>query len=931
MLTGRYICASTQDRTQHTMVFSQSIPRRRRLRTGALLLALLASGVSCREPIAPTPSATTAVSSGETAVATTARAKASAAPYTVDAATIETRYWNSGPWYVNCGTYACWAPGFPGLTATAAYFDALPRNVPGYSNTPVALPSLTCGSVTPAVPGGSVDTYDSCLRNPGDGTSASHSNVAMRYRVLISGGATGATLAVRFGVDFMGGVMLVDGQVVAQNWNDPAWWGYFDTDIAACDPVTLVCGTPILVSDPNSTLVGKFTAAAGTTHIVEVIGFENGADYGAGVQFAGADSVWRDATSANVQKPLTLQLAAGAGGHITTASGLNCPGSCSGPFSWGTKPVLTAVPDEFFLLSAWGGACSGTGVCEPMMETAQSVTATFVRDKWPVTVTLAGSGTGTVTSSVAGISCGTTCRAGFKVGSTVVLTAAPTNGASVAWSGCTTSSGNTCTITNLQAAKAITTTFTQVASKLAVATPAAGAASGVVFTTQPIVAIQDAGGTTVTASSASVTMSVSAGGTLIGTVTRAAVNGVATFSGVGLSGLVGSYTLTFASSTLTSATQTIALTPGTATRLVLTTPAAGASSGTPFTTQPVVAIRDAAGNTTSSTAAVTMTVAGTGATVVGPGTVAAQSGVATFAGVGLSGTPAASYTLTYASNGLTSATQTVALIAGAAAQMALYAGNNQSVGAGSQVTTPPSVVVKDAGGNPVSGVTVTFAVLTGGGSATGTAAVTNAAGIAAVGSWTLGATPGANTMSASASGLSGSPVLFSATGMLVDTPADLSCVATPNVLWPPNHKMSDIRIKLPAGTFLLTSVTSNEADDAPEQSSSRWSYGRGWSWDDRWNVDRHKKHVGGGRHSDDDDCGYDDDDDNDDNGDGSTVHDIQGWLVGTADVLGQLRAERSGSGTGRIYTFSYSGKDASGKKATATCTVTVPHDQGGRH
>ena len=76
-----------------------------------------------------------------------------------------------------------------------------------------------------------------------------------------------------------------------------------------------------------------------------------------------------------------------------------------------------------------------------------------------------------------------------------------------------------------------------------------------------------------------------------------------------------------------------------ATQLVLTASAAGASSGAPFTTQPLVAIRDAAGRTdTTSTVSVTMKVS-EGASVIGSATVAASNGVATFAGVGIGGRP----------------------------------------------------------------------------------------------------------------------------------------------------------------------------------------------------------------------------------------------------------------------------------------------------
>jgi len=79
---------------------------------------------------------------------------------------------------------------------------------------------------------------------------------------------------------------------------------------------------------------------------------------------------------------------------------------------------------------------------------------------------------------------------------------------------------------------------------------------------------------------------------------------------------------------------------------------------------------------------------------------------------------------------------------------------------GAAVVPAPSVIVSNDDGNPASGVTVTFAVTGGGGSLTGATQVTSASGVATVGSWILGS--GANTLTASASGLTGSPVTFSA-------------------------------------------------------------------------------------------------------------------------------------------------------------------------
>jgi hypothetical protein len=42
----------------------------------------------------------------------------------------------------------------------------------------------------------------------------------------------------------------------------------------------------------------------------------------------------------------------------------------------------------------------------------------------------------------------------------------------------------------------------------------------------------------------------------------------------------------------------------------------------------------------------------------------------------------------------------------------------------------------------------------------------------------------------------------------------------------------------------------------------------------------------------------------------------------------QLRAQRLGTGTGRIYTLTAVATDLAGNTARATSTCTVPHDQG---
>jgi len=208
-----------------------------------------------------------------------------------------------------------------------------------------------------------------------------------------------------------------------------------------------------------------------------------------------------------------------------------------------------------------------------------------------------------------------------------------------------------------------------IATQLIIKTSAATSKSGIAFTTQPAIFIKDAFGNTVSNSSVSVTMAVSgvdSKATTVGTVSKNASGGTATFSGVGISGTAGtSYTLTFTSNGLTATTQSITPTFGNASKVTLSTNADGSTSGSAFTTQPIVKILDAFGNTiTTSNATVSMSVS-IGASAVGTTSVSAVAGVATFTNVGISGTAGTTYGLTFASSGLTSATQNITPLAAA--------------------------------------------------------------------------------------------------------------------------------------------------------------------------------------------------------------------------------------------------------------------------
>lgn len=90
---------------------------------------------------------------------------------------------------------------------------------------------------------------------------------------------------------------------------------------------------------------------------------------------------------------------------------------------------------------------------------------------------------------------------------------------------------------------------------LAIRTQPSGGAAGGTLATQPVIEIRDAAGNLVTTSTATVTASIATGGgTLTGTTSVAAVNGVATFTSLGVTGDAGSRTLLFSAPDMKSVT-----------------------------------------------------------------------------------------------------------------------------------------------------------------------------------------------------------------------------------------------------------------------------------------------------------------------------------------------------------------------------------------
>ena len=155
-------------------------------------------------------------------------------------------------------------------------------------------------------------------------------------------------------------------------------------------------------------------------------------------------------------------------GHGTVTSspaGLtcaNCFGATKG-FNAGTVVTLTATPGSDSTFQGWGGACSGTGTCTVTMSSNQTVTAAFQAIQ-RATLNLGvinNGGSGTITSSPAGLTCNAPCNSGafaFNSGATVTLTATPVSGSAFqGWGGACSGTG-TCTVT-MNSSQTVTATF----------------------------------------------------------------------------------------------------------------------------------------------------------------------------------------------------------------------------------------------------------------------------------------------------------------------------------------------------------------------------------------------------------------------------------------------------------------------------------------
>ena len=248
-------------------------------------------------------------------------------------------------------------------------------------------------------------------------------------------------------------------------------------------------------------------------------------------------------------------------------------------------------------------------------------------------------------------------------------------------------------------------------AQLAFAVQPGNTAAGAAIAPAVTVRVLDADGNPVTTATNAVTLAIDSnpgGGTLSGTVTKNAVNGVATFNDLSIEKAGAGYTLRAAATGLTAATSSaFTISAGAAAQLAFGIQPTNTPLGDPITPAVTVSVRDAFGNPVSNaTNAVTLALAVNpgGAALAGTKTRTAVGGTATFDNLSLD-KMGAGYALRATATGLTSATSApFDVTMGRPAKLAFVA-QPQSTQAGAVFTPAVTVQVQDALGNPVTNAT----------------------------------------------------------------------------------------------------------------------------------------------------------------------------------------------------------------------------------
>jgi len=136
----------------------------------------------------------------------------------------------------------------------------------------------------------------------------------------------------------------------------------------------------------------------------------------------------------------------GTGVVESIPGGISCGDACVGIFPYNSNVTLTATGDEGSVFDGWTGKCKkgAASSCTMNIKKASSITASFAR---AFKLSISVSGSGMVSSSPKGLVCEESCSQQIKENSVVKLKAkASTDSAFFGWTGCTASSGGSCTV-----------------------------------------------------------------------------------------------------------------------------------------------------------------------------------------------------------------------------------------------------------------------------------------------------------------------------------------------------------------------------------------------------------------------------------------------------------------------------------------------------
>ena len=242
------------------------------------------------------------------------------------------------------------------------------------------------------------------------------------------------------------------------------------------------------------------------------------------------------------------------------------------------------------------------------------------------------------------------------------------------------------------------------ASKLVFSQQPTNAQAGSSITPAITVQVEDANNNLVTTSTASIVVAIgtnAGGGTLSGTLTQSAVNGVATFTNLSINKTGTGYTLAASSTGLAGTVSNgFNITAGAASKLAFNVQPSTTTAGQAISSAVTVQVQDANGNVVTTDASnISITISAPGAfSGSSTATVSASSGVATFSN--LVPTVAGTFTLSASDGLLTSATSNSFTVnAGALAKFVIATiSSPQTAGVAFNVT----VTAQDANGNTVA-------------------------------------------------------------------------------------------------------------------------------------------------------------------------------------------------------------------------------------